>query len=691
MAEPVITPLAAFGLSMAILNFFISTIQTLHERYYEIKDYQQMLHDLKRDLFVCAGSYHLWFKLWGRTSEPSYEALFGNDWREIKKNQQRIEGLARKTADLLCLKTTLPPSHSQEPQAAPASATPDGHEPPASDRPSTTPALAPRGRKHTNRLRNALGWLSRLVRQKSKAKGTASDDSIELEADDRRDWESFVGSLSNAFLEQSVQDIIEQVSEGSEAARPSWDNLANHALRPTEELMRRILGIFGRNKYLKANVSDLEKAVRSLGELTKNAVEKKGHGPVPTQPHEVMAIEDAEKFREIAQTLKDVVQGQNPDVAGNSEWFLGLERPDHLSAKVAAMEIFKRCNLSFVVILVTSDVLAWKKKVEIARLKGREEDEARTSGTFRNDFASAVKDFQGSKIDIESSNAFFRLESMEAYPKFVTENWQVLLKKCSVETNVRKYLELARAGFALGLALWMILLWETDWFTHVCSCAFRCVLFPSSGRASNWERQDRDENEAETLTGPRETYRQENIYASIRRELSSAAAPPVRQDQEPANGTELANGANVPASCRGDTVLKDRLYHFGILLSELILAHPISLTSDLGQQRPAAVGRPTGLFEESREILQKISPRKVKNAIDFCFTEATDVWERRDRSHTTTRQNQFIENVVEPLIEYHDVVKKHFKPHYAEEFVRCVEEYRDEAYDQFEDAVENLP
>lgn len=92
--------------------------------------------------------------------------------------------------------------------------------------------------------------------------------------------------------------------------------------------MRRILGIFGRNKYLKANVSDLEKALKSLAEPTKNAVKKIGHGSVPTQSHELMAIEDAIKFRKIAQTLKDAVQGQNADIAGNSEWFLGLKFSD---------------------------------------------------------------------------------------------------------------------------------------------------------------------------------------------------------------------------------------------------------------------------------------------------------------------------------------------------------------------------
>lgn len=131
-------------------------------------------------------------------------------------------------------------------------------------------------------------------------------------------------------------------------------------------------------------------------------------------------------------------------------------------------EIFKRCNFSFVVILVASNVLAWKKEVEITRLRGRLEAEAKESGTYAKDFASAVKGFQDSDIHVESSNAVFRLE--------------------------------------------------------------------------------------------------------------------------------------------------DRLYHFGILLSELILAHSISLTSDLGYQPPVEVGRPTGLFKESREILQR-RRRRGENAL----------------------------------------------------------------------------
>jgi len=72
MPEPVIAPLAAFGLSMTVLIFFLSTIRTMHERWSEFKDCKDMIGDSKRVLFISVRTYGLWLRIWGRRDEQIY-------------------------------------------------------------------------------------------------------------------------------------------------------------------------------------------------------------------------------------------------------------------------------------------------------------------------------------------------------------------------------------------------------------------------------------------------------------------------------------------------------------------------------------------------------------------------------------------------------------------------------------------
>lgn len=661
MPEPVITPLAAFGLSMAILNFFISTIQNLHEKYHDLKDHLDVLADSRRALFISTRRYDLWIRLWGQPTEHAHGALFGTDWQQVKETQLRIKYLARHTANLLCLKIDLPPSSGQETR-----------EP---DQALNITALAPSDRKYMNRVRSAVKWARRFL---PKALGglNESDDPKDSE-EDRRDWAAFTESLSNALTKLPAHGVTDPASDDSETAKKLLQAVLGKARHRMEEVARRVMGILGKTNNLQTNISYLEKAVTHLDELSKMAVQSQGYS-IPTGPDEILAISDDEIFRTIARALEGVTQGQNAGTAGNTEWFLGLRLPGDLGgkstkrAKSAAREISRQGPFSLAVKRDDNKLLTF----DITRLLNWKEISAyEASGNYSTDFVSAVRDFRGRRSIAKLGDVLYSLKRTEhagEYPAFVTNNWKVLLKKCSEETRVRKSLELARARLALGLALWVILLWETDWITHVCSCAFRCVLFPTSRLTSESELHGGDEHK---------TYREEHIYGS----------PPGGQDQQLENGTPLGTGLDASISGSDDEGL-ERLYHIGILLSELILAQPIAASGDpreLCQRHLNVVGHTAGSYKDSDEILRKIGSLQVRSAINFCFTGSRSVWMGGDGTRRV-RLDQFIENVVGPLIAYHNIVERHFQSQSAEDFVSCMKEYQDEAYEIFEDAVENL-
>jgi len=174
MPEPVIGPLAAFGLSITILNFFLSTIRSMHERWGEINDYNGMIDDSKRGLFISVGTYGLWLKTWGHRNEQRYHKLFGaSGWAEIERCKRRIEDLARQTADLVSLKV----------------------KPPANPEPATDGA----GNRASSRTRLFFRWAFELRRQRRRSHAATEGreqlgNSVvdPVTAEDEHAWEAFV-------------------------------------------------------------------------------------------------------------------------------------------------------------------------------------------------------------------------------------------------------------------------------------------------------------------------------------------------------------------------------------------------------------------------------------------------------------------------------------------------------------------
>ena len=307
----------------------------------------------------------------------------------------------------------------------------------------------------------------------------------------------------------------------------------------------------------------------------------------------------------------------------------------------------------------------------------------------------------------------YQLDWADPPPELLMKDWRTLLGACADDRAVRKALELERAHFALGLTLWFILLWETEWFGHVCSCAFRCVLFAPD--ATGQRRDSVAEEAADGTAGEEEVRcRREHVYAYDALRLdgvahanantnvpiipevvvevkpnAGAGAGVVPQQQGPAMTPSVIVPPTTTAPapyCRGQADLKHRLYHLGMLLAELALATPIHLSSDVGHvPRANFPGRPVGQFRRIRDIRNhREIPTQLKDAIEFCFDKATEVrWSVEDKGLAAHRVSDFLEGVVKPVKEYYDVVEKNFK--YAKQFAVLAQKYQEDDVGQIQD------
>lgn len=628
MPDPIITPLAAFGLASTILSHLISTAQNLHGKYHEIKDFPEVFGAYGRIVYDSSLSYALWQRLWHRSNEAAYNGLFGtHGWIVIKAAIQDVERLIRETTDSLSLRKTV-----SEPAAEGSMASTHV----STIRRATSTIKS--GLKSPVRFARHLGWV------KPKATESLRHVPIDLEADDSLKWQIFTGALEGYLVA---------------------------SYKPEELVLKRIIGFLGPNQDLEKKIKALEKAVAVLEKLTSNTFRLMGHGSEPKELDEVEAVEDTITFRAVARDLNTLIRNQTAAMAAAAaagtgtgasgekagSWFLELGFPNGTTdGSVAVSRIIRNCDISLVA--RTSELPGTSTKTRELKLK-------RLRGIFEDEDADvceltvAMEKFHKKaawtvSMPGQPGPPVYQLDWSGSAPEILMKDWRTLLGACSRKQHVRKALELERAHFALGLSLWFILLWETEWFDHVCSCAFRCLLFsdPSNGDDGKPSRR-----------------RQEHVYASSVLQQRQHAPPP-------------------KPSCRGQVKLNHRLYHLGILLAELALATPIHLTSDLDQPcRPInTVGRPTGQFKRIREIRNHTEiPLQLQGAIEFCLDEAEEErWSAETKGLAAHRVKDFLEKVVKPVKQYHDVVKENFS--YASQFTALAREYRDDEFKMFGDA-----
>ena len=206
------------------------------------------------------------------------------------------------------------------------------------------------------------------------------------------------------------------------------------------------------------------------------------------------------------------------------------------------------------------------------------------------------------------------------------------------DPDVRKSFELERASLAFGFTLWMILLWETDWLTHICSCSFRSV------HLAGWQLPDGHETRQPGI-------RHENIYSAVKGFSEYPTG---------GNDTSIMNGGSHPGPdsgaqpdeepCPRRSAPSDKLFLLGILLAELLLGEPI----DLDEQNQVK-----DRWEDLQSLLWALEKVPgVFGAVKFCFDNARDErWIKAGSDLTVGQKEKLIERVLKTIKTYYTVVR----------------------------------
>jgi len=422
-------PITIFSLSLAILNIFLNTIASIYDQGDQILTYRKKLMKFRQVLHDCSIAFRLWMNIWERKglTEAIYRKLFGSDgWKNIKTTKASVMHLLEELHGHLCLKAQ-----------------------PAPERLDHFRAKKPQSK---------LKW-STWMHAKAKTHEFAEDALAEGAPD-----AGIVVALEPHQL-QTWRQFIDSMEEGEGQGTPD------------PSIIRRVLGILGPNQRLEKKVADLKEGVNRLHRLSINHFRLMGHGKEePKQMEDIESTLNKFSFWEFASKFSaSVLQHDGP--MPNSGWFLQLHFPKEMNdCKTVLTRTVAHCNFRFVTHTASPDGQIFEREVKLLRLRGvlRPEQDIQTElgdEALAALYASGVCNF-----GLPSSEAY-QLKAFQA-PTLWTKAWRTLLMVGQEDPSVRKYCELERAKLAFGFTLWMILLWETDWFSHLCTCSFRCVILP---------------------------------------------------------------------------------------------------------------------------------------------------------------------------------------------------------------------
>jgi hypothetical protein len=596
MADPIITPLAAFGLAMTILNYLLNTIKGLYEKSAEIRDFDSIIGTYINTIGSCRAKYRTWKDIW---PDQYHVRVLGVDGsREVNACVSSVENLIAETVRTLRL----------EP-----------------------PKIASQASNRTVLGTNTIfkrGWKRLKKSYHSKRESGSHPSYSGLEEGDVEQWQR----IAVDFPSQQRFDA------NSESRR---------------RMLWRVIGILGPNAHLKEQISRLKDNVDSLPAIANGAFRSMGHGVQPNDVNDVVSAANTSDFRNITQTLKGCMSSQGD----GKDYFLELHFPSEAGdSRNALDQIVRDCEIRFFARPSPAGP-SLARELKMKRLRGVETSDS--NGNLKPAPFDLAMSHQTTTLDASMLDLEFRFLWTKQIPTTVTKTWEALLNLCMDDSMFLKSLELERARFARGLVLWFILLWETDWFDHVCACGFRSVDFQSS--------IDRERAECAQEFARREVV-QEFVYHSV--------LPDCVTSKELQAGSQSPQEAGLPerqASCRGRTSLKHRLYRLGILLAELGHGMPISLDSDLSHDpriRSPARGKPIGRFKTYDDILNNLPPQ-LQSAVRFCFDNATERKWVETGGDATCRVSEFLLHVVSPVNEYYEQLRQHAKKiSYEVEFKR---------------------
>jgi hypothetical protein len=599
-------PLSAFSLSLVILNIFLNTIPQIVDKGDQIINLKERLQRHFRTLQDCQASFALWIGRWDRPHEKEaiLKETFGSQgWISIQERKADVLALLDHVRDYLCLTELL------------------------TDRPISTTSRRTFSvflRKFPHLFRTKLAPTRNSTKQ-----DVLASTSLGHGINDAERWQKFVRSLEE------------------ESPRPT----------PDPSVTRRILGILYLNQHLDNKINDLDKELAKLHTFTSNRYALMGHGRTEPEPEDVETTVDKIKFRKIAKKLLECSTNRELVQLPATHWYLELRVPYKIERSGDLInQMIGDCAMYFTTVTRLTEVEPLTAlEVKSTLLKGASILELKSLMTVSNTMRTFYK----------NSPEFLRISEVgilelrkTAEPESCTHSWRKLLRVIETENDIRKFSQLARARTALGFALWIVLLWDTEWFKPICSCALQNVLHLE-------EQGQHEDGEDDTA----KAHRNEPIYTT-------------------------AHSRNHPPDfhCDRNSGPKDKLYFFGIVLAELLLGKPTSLAT--GSSTPL---RPTGDFRSNMDILIALESltgpgRPVKRAVQFCFDHATDPeWTTPTGAQYFKHTKLLVEKVLEPVRVYYELVNSgSLKDEWASKFLSVLGDHKQEWRFESPEAVQSL-
>ncbi|KAH6705462.1 hypothetical protein BKA61DRAFT_617642 [Leptodontidium sp. MPI-SDFR-AT-0119] len=634
-------PLTAFGLSLAILNIFLNTIDQMRDRFDWIVNLKQKLEDYQIILVACETSFEIWFRLWDQPgeAEATWKRMFGaKNWILIRNRKQAIRDLLNDVRGSLCLS-------------------------PAKSRRSWREWIRSPGKKPKH----------------GEGQNGVIAPSNDQDQHDFNTWQDFTKSLEE----------IESMPE------------------PHPSVIQRILRVLGENQLLGRQIANLKTQVEMLDVVTRNCYKIMGNAELDPMEKSIKQTRDRLKFQALARTL--ATSTSSPMNSGISpKWFLELHVPEDIKETTAIINnVIENCAMFFsAASRMAVDKAPQTKEIRLIQLKGASIPIPRPSEAL----ATAMSNIQSVPI----CHAVFDDVVLElrthSTPLLWSKSWQRLLL---ADLKDQKALEVERARMALCLTTWLILLWETDWFSHICPCSFRCVIFRNE-RAEMEEEKEQDPEDVKIGQPTPSPHRQEHVYSAATHsseaqpQIQAATAsiqPPGAVSQADAGQSKPNNVVNTGAAietrpgedtCARRSTPKDRLYFLGVFISELFLARPIKIVSTLSvdaRNKPIYQHCPNNpsssptkrSLNQNPDITYELEyhgPGKaISDAVNFCFAGAYEPeWTSFDQSKSATRTGKLIENVLRPLADTYLEFKKNQKPRFAKELFPAMEKYEDSSF-----------
>lgn len=612
--EPFSLLATSLGMTATILNFLLSSIPSLEQKYYRFNNIDEKILKSLNALKDIEFSFQRWLDTYtwaqGPFHEQHYEDHFGKtEWQDIKYRRDQVMKYIGSLRQQLHL--TVQPD------------TPD---------PQTATPTSPKN--HSRQLWSSYKRVSENLNHgvkkvfHKKKKGSASKSKIQptppslehtslqgLNTQEYETWTSFV------CLDRSPQLETPPISLGYKV----------------------IAILSAKWERIERSVDDLNFAMTGLVSIT-SAYQKHQEARQNEDLLKFAAGKEKKKndFSRFAKYVSSEImkpQNERPSIG----WHLQVsdfERREKASGSETETqpqkildEIVRNCHFLFAT-HINIDANFSTRGLELKAVKGNmipagttwktpadlwSDDKFRCLSGANSEWFLRIEDLPGLKT--------FRFKTSRAQRiKIWTKDWQKLLAEAMINKHTRKIFDVERARLVFGLTVWMILLWEEDWFSHICTCSLRCVLFG--------EAEDGDAGWSGTGTSAPFLLPLQHVYSL----------------------DTLNQGPRIcrVRSCAGTAVPtspEKKLQLFAILLAEILLVRKIVTDEN---------GRPSGRCSDDSEygLVQSVKldvDFSIAEGLQFCFERAggDGMW---SELRTIEQQKELTERVLKPAKKYYQTL-----------------------------------